>query len=66
MALADFMRFSPTENRTRGLYPVQRGTESGYARDDKVEVSASMHVVADGWVDRKPAGNLISVRSRSS
>ena len=58
--------FSPTENRTRGLYPVQHGRKSGYARDDKAEVSASMHVVGDGWVDRKPAGNLISVRSRPS
>ena len=40
MALADFMRFFPTENRTRGLYPVQHGRKSGYARDDKGESGA--------------------------
>jgi hypothetical protein len=36
------------------------------SRDDKVEISASIHVVADGWIDRKCSGNLISVRSRPS
>ena len=53
----------PTENRTTGCIQC---SVAGNARDDKVEVSASMHVVADGWVDLKPAGNLISVRSRPS
>ena len=33
---------------------------SGFARDDKVRVCASIQCGADGWVDRKSSGNLIS------
>jgi hypothetical protein len=35
VALASFMRFSPTENRTRGCVSKQRGRKFGFARDDK-------------------------------
>jgi len=42
VALIDFMRFSPTENRTRGCVSEQRGRKLGYARDDKGEGGVSM------------------------
>ena len=42
VASATVMRFSPTENRTRGCVSKQRGRKFGFARDDKGEGGASM------------------------
>jgi hypothetical protein len=43
------------------LFGVKAHSRSlGFARDDKVGGCASMHVLADGWVDQESSGNLIS------
>jgi hypothetical protein len=42
VALASFIRFSPTENRTRGRVSEQRGRKFGFARDDKGEGNAHL------------------------
>ena len=39
VALASFIRFSPTENRKRGFVSKQRGRKFGFARDDKVRAA---------------------------
>src|ERR1700677_2567328 len=41
VALIEYVRFSPTENRTRGGVSELRGRKFGCARDDKIKVGGS-------------------------
>jgi hypothetical protein len=41
VALIEYMRFSPTENRPRGCFSEPRGRKFGCVRDDKVKARRS-------------------------
>ena len=49
VALIKYMRFSLTENRTRGFVSKLRGRKFGCARDDKVKVHRSPEDLFVGW-----------------
>jgi hypothetical protein len=61
------MRFSPTENRTRGCVSEQRGRKFGFARDDKGEGSAHLSSRYSGWTEPQPirAVHLFECAQRS-
>jgi hypothetical protein len=58
VALASFMRFSPTENRTRGCVSKQRGRKFGCARDDKWRVVTFIKGRQIGWTEKKQQASV--------
>jgi hypothetical protein len=57
VVLASFMRFFPTENRTRGYVSKQRGRKFGFGMT-KWGFALPCNVVADGWIEPPQKTNL--------